>query len=169
VHPQTFCYHPAGSGPALHKVSTLQVQRIPLLLSVAREHPVWLWRLECLKDHTYRVLVGLSGMSPESACPVPVHRICFPRLWSVLPDSQLSLKNLRSLVLTYLRSLQANFPFQMDLLHFMEMPLLHTDQIYLGWDGIPIPTEICRMELVVLQYMKHKNCASTLPGTYHIL
>jgi hypothetical protein len=110
VHPQTFCYHPAGSGPALHKVSTLQVQRIPLLLSVAREHPVWLWRLECSEDHTYRVLVRLSGMSPGSACSVRVHRICFPRLWSVLCDSQLSLKNLRSLVLTYLRPLANQFP-----------------------------------------------------------
>jgi hypothetical protein len=92
-------------------VSTTSKSRgFPHLLALARECPVWLWRLEFLEDHTYRVLVGLCGMSPRSACPVPVHRICFPRLWSVLSDSQLSLKNLRSLVLTYLRHLTNQFP-----------------------------------------------------------
>jgi hypothetical protein len=103
--------HSAGSGLALHKVSTTSKSRgFPHLLAVARELPVWLWSLQCLEDHTYRVLVGLCGMSPGSACPVPVHRICFPRLWSVLHDSQPRLKNLRSLVLTYLRPLTNQFP-----------------------------------------------------------
>jgi hypothetical protein len=82
-----------------------------------------LWKLECLQVHTYRVLGGLCRMSPGSACPVPVQGICFPRLWSVLPDSQLSLKNLRSFVLTYLRPLTNQFPIWMDLLQFMDISL----------------------------------------------
>jgi hypothetical protein len=77
VHLQTLCYHPAGSGPALHKVSTTSKSRaFPHLLAVAKECCVWRWRLECSEDHTYRVLVRLSGMSPGSTCSVPVHRIC---------------------------------------------------------------------------------------------
>jgi hypothetical protein len=111
VHLQTLWYYRAVSGPALHKVSnTFKSRGFSQVLAVARECPVWLWWLECLKEHTYRVLVGLSGLSPGSACLVPVHRICFPRLWSVLHDSQLSWKNLRSLVLTYLWPLTELFP-----------------------------------------------------------
>jgi hypothetical protein len=111
VHLQTLCYHSAGSGPPLHKVSTTSKSRgFPHLFVVARECSVWLWSLECFEVHTYRVLVGLRGMSPGSACPVLVHRICFPRLWSLLHDSQLILKNLRFLVLNYVRHPTNQFP-----------------------------------------------------------
>jgi hypothetical protein len=42
VHLQTFCYHQAGSGPALHKVSTTSKSRVfPHLLAVAKECPVF--------------------------------------------------------------------------------------------------------------------------------